>query len=54
LIHALSIAFALVAAGCIVVAIAMVVRGDDDRWGYVVRIAAVVCFAIAVVLNVLR
>jgi hypothetical protein len=32
----------------------MVVRGYDDRRGYVVRIAAVVCFAIAVVLNVLR
>jgi hypothetical protein len=54
LIQALSIVFALAAAGCVVVAIAMVVRGDDDRRGYVVRIAAVVCFAIAVVLNVLR
>ena len=54
MLQTLSILFALVAAGCILVAIAMVVRGDDDRWGYVVRIAAVVCFAIAVVLNVLR
>ena len=54
MLRALAIVFALVAAACIVVAIAMVVRGDDDRWGYVVRIAAVVCFAIAVVLNVLR
>jgi hypothetical protein len=54
LIQGLSIAFALVAVACMVVAIAMVVRGDDDRRGYVVRIAAVVCFAIAVVLNVLR
>jgi hypothetical protein len=50
----LSILFALAAAACILVAIAMIVRGDDDRRGYVVRIAAVVCFAIAVVLNVLR
>ena len=36
-------------------AIAMMVRGDqDERRGYVLRISAVVCFGLAVLLNVLR
>jgi hypothetical protein len=54
-LHALSILFAVIAAGCIFVAIAMMVRGDqDERRGYVVRLVAVVCFGLAVLLNVLR
>jgi hypothetical protein len=54
-LQALSILFALIAAACIFAAIAMMVRGDsNDRRGYALRIAAVVCFGLAVLLNVLR
>jgi len=54
-LQALSIVFALAAAACIFAAIAMMVRGDqDERRGYVLRISAVVCFGLAVLLNVLR
>ena len=55
MLQTLSIAFALVAVVCIFVAIVMMVRGDqDERRGYVVRVVAVVCFGLAVLLNVLR
>ena len=55
MLQALAIVFALAAVACIVVAVAMIVRGDDDdRRGYGLRVAAVVCFGIAVLLNVLR
>jgi hypothetical protein len=54
-LQALAIVFALAAVACIVVAIAMLVRGDrDDRRGYALRVAALACFGIAVLLNVLR
>jgi hypothetical protein len=54
-LQALAIVFALAAALCIVAAIVMLVRGDANyRRGYGLRVAAVVCFGIAVVLNVLR
>jgi hypothetical protein len=54
-LQALAILFALAALACIVLAIAMLVRGDEnDRRGYSLRVGAVVCFGIAVVLNVLR
>jgi hypothetical protein len=52
---ALSIVFALAAVACMALAIAGMVRGDTGaREGFVLRLAAVGCFAIAVVLNVLR
>ena len=55
MLQALAIVLALAAATCIFVAIAMMVRGDqDERRGYVVRVVAIVCFGIAVLLNVLR
>jgi predicted membrane-bound mannosyltransferase len=54
-LQAFAIAFSVVAVLCIAAAIAMTVRGDDnDRRGYLLRATAVVCFALAVVLNVLR
>jgi hypothetical protein len=54
-LQALSIIFALAAVVCIGVAVASMVRGDSAaRNGFLLRIAAVVCFAIAVVLNVAR
>jgi hypothetical protein len=55
MLQALSIVVALAAALCIAAAIAMMVRRDpDERRGYVLRIGAVVCFGLAVLLNVLR
>jgi len=55
MLQALAIVLALAAATCIFVTIAMMVRGDqDERRGYVVRVVAIVCFGIAVLLNVLR
>lgn len=54
-LQALAILFALAAVLCIVAAVAMTVRGDaNERRGYALRVAAVVCFALAVLLNVLR
>jgi hypothetical protein len=54
-LQALAIVFALAAVLCIAAAIVMIVRGDsNDRRGYGLRVAAVACFGIAVVLNVLR
>ena len=55
MLQALAIVFALAAVLCMTAAIAMLVRGDvNARRGYGLRVAAVVCFGIAVVLNVLR
>jgi hypothetical protein len=54
-LQGLSIAFALAAVACMAVAIAGAVKGDTDaRRGFLLRAAAVLCFAIAVVLNVAR
>jgi hypothetical protein len=54
-LQALAIVFALAAALCIAAAIVMLVRGDANASrGYALRLAAVVCFGIAVLLNVLR
>jgi cytochrome c oxidase subunit IV len=53
MLHALAIAFAVVAAGLIVAAIVGMVTGrPSDRAGFVIRGLAVVCFATAVALNV--
>lgn len=53
MLHALAIAFAVVAAALIIVAIVGMVTGrPGDRAGWLIRAAAVVCFATAVVLNV--
>lgn len=52
--RAVAALFALVAVGCLVVAIADMVRESDDaRRGWMLRTVAVVCFALAVVLNVI-
>ena len=55
MLQALSIVFALAAVTCMAFAIAAMVRGHaGERGGYALRLAAVICFAVAVVLNVLR
>ena len=54
MLQALSIAFAIAAVGLIGATIVLMVRGEGERRGYGLRIAAVVCFGIAVVLNVVR
>jgi hypothetical protein len=52
LLRALAAAFALVAIACMTVAIVGMVTGrPGDRAGWVIRAAAVLCFATAVVLN---
>jgi hypothetical protein len=52
-LHVLSILFALVAVVCMVVAIAWMVTGRPGaRAGVLIRVAALACFVIAVVLNV--
>ncbi len=52
-LHALAIAFAVIAAGLIIVAIVGMVTGrPGDRAGVVIRVLAVLCFATAVALNV--
>jgi hypothetical protein len=51
-LHVLSIVFALVAAVCMVIAIAWMVTGKSARAGVLIRVAALACFVIAVVLNV--
>jgi hypothetical protein len=52
-VRALAAGFALVAVACITVAIVGMVTGrPGDRAGVLIRAAAVVCFAIAVVLNI--
>ena len=55
MLQVLSIVLALAAAACIFAAIVMMVRGDqDERRGYALRATAVLCFGLAVLLNVLR
>jgi hypothetical protein len=52
-LHGLAIAFAVVAAALIIVAIVGMVSGrPGDRAGFVIRGLAVLCFAAAVALNV--
>jgi hypothetical protein len=52
-VRALAAAFALIAVACMTVAIIGMVTGrPGDRAGWLIRVAAVVCFATAVVLNV--
>ncbi len=51
--RALAVILAAVAVICMIVAIAGIVTGrPSDRAGYVIRAIAVVCFAAAVVLNI--
>ncbi len=51
--RALAVIFAAVAVICMILAIAGIVTGrPSDRAGYVIRAIAVVCFAAAVVLNI--
>jgi hypothetical protein len=51
--RALAVIFAAVAVICMILAIAGIVTGrPSDRAGYAIRAIAVVCFAIAVVLNI--
>ena len=51
--RALAAMFALVAVVCMTVAIVGMVTGrPGDRTGWLIRVAAVLCFAIAVVLNI--
>ena len=53
MLRAVAAAFALIAVACITVAIVGMVTGrPGDRAGMLIRAAAVVCFAIAVVLNI--
>jgi hypothetical protein len=52
-LHALAIAFAAIAAGCIIVAIAGMATGRQSaRGGWLVRLLALACFIAAVVLNI--
>ena len=54
MLRALAIVFALAAACCMVLAIAgMVTERQSERTGWRLRAVAVLCFAIAVVLNVI-
>jgi hypothetical protein len=53
MLRTLAILLAAVAVGCMLLAVAGMVTGrPGDRTGWVLRAAAVVCFAAAVVLNV--
>jgi predicted membrane protein len=53
MLRALAIVFALIAAGCMIVAIAGMATGrQSPRTGWLVRALAVVCFGAAVGLNV--
>jgi uncharacterized membrane protein len=52
MLHALAIAFAVIAAACMIVAIAGMVTRNQSTWsGWVVRVIALVCFVTAVILN---
>jgi drug/metabolite transporter (DMT)-like permease len=52
-LHTLALVFAAIAVGCMVVAVAgMVTDKQSTRTGVLVRLAALLCFALAVVLNV--
>jgi hypothetical protein len=53
MLHALAIVFAIVAAACMVVAIAGMATGNQSaRTGWIVRVGALLCFGAAVGLNV--
>jgi hypothetical protein len=53
MLHALAIVFAIVAAACMVVAIAGMATGNQSaRTGWIVRVTALLCFGAAVGLNV--
>jgi hypothetical protein len=53
MLRALAIAFAVIAAGCMIVAIAGMATGRQSaRAGWLVRALALVCFGAAVGLNV--
>ncbi|MDQ6807616.1 MAG: hypothetical protein M3065_22300 [Actinomycetota bacterium] len=53
MLHALAVVFALVAVAFMILAIAGMVTGRPSaRFGWIVRVLAVLCFAAAVVLNV--
>lgn len=54
MLHALAILFAVAAVALLGAAIVLMVRDEGERRGYRLRIAALVCFAIAVVLNAVR
>jgi hypothetical protein len=52
-VRALAVFFALVAVVCMIVAIAGMVTGrPSDRMGFAIRLLALVCFGLAVALNV--
>ena len=52
-VRALAVVFALIAVVCMIVAIAGMVTGrPGDRAGFAIRAAALLCFLIAVALNV--
>jgi hypothetical protein len=52
-VRALAVVFALIAVVCLIVAIAGMVTGrPGDRAGFAIRAAALLCFVIAVALNV--
>jgi hypothetical protein len=54
-LHVLAVTFAVIAAACIVAAIAGMATGRQSaRAGWLVRMLALVCFIAAVVLNVDR
>jgi hypothetical protein len=53
-LQVLAIVFAVAAVGLIAAAIVLMVRDEGERQGYELRIAALICFGIAVVLNVVR
>lgn len=53
MLRILAVLFALVAVGCMCLAIVGMVTGrPDDRAGWALRLAAVACFGAAVALNV--
>jgi drug/metabolite transporter (DMT)-like permease len=53
MLHALAVALAVAAVGCMVVATAgMVTNRQRPRTGWLLRALAVVCFAAAVALNI--
>ena len=54
MLQTLAIVFALAAVALVLAAIVLMVRDEGERRGYALRIAGLVCFAIAVVLNVVR
>jgi hypothetical protein len=53
-LHVLAILFAVIAVVCMVIAVAgMVTDRPSARAGFLIRVAALLCFVVAVVLNVL-